>query len=74
MHDYDLISQTYTISTIRPEQEKGLLAAIDSGVGFAGWHGGMADAFRKSRRTCHRRLDQGSLPHQAHFQAYRLRA
>jgi uncharacterized protein len=48
MRSYDLISQVYTMSTITPEQEKGLLEAIESGVGFAGWHGGMADAFRNS--------------------------
>ena len=32
-----------------------------------GWH-------QQCRRTCHRRLDQGSLPHHAYLQAYRLRA
>ena len=35
-----------TMSTITKEQESGLLAAIKSGVGLAGWHGGMADSFR----------------------------
>ena len=48
MPGYDLISQVYTMSTITPEQEKGLLDAIESGVGFAGWHGGMGDAFRNN--------------------------
>ena len=48
MRSYDLISQVYTMSTITPEQEKGLLDAIESGAGFAGWHGGMADAFRNN--------------------------
>jgi uncharacterized protein len=48
MRSYDLISQVYTMSTITPEQEKGLLEAIEGGVGFAGWHGGMADAFRNN--------------------------
>jgi type 1 glutamine amidotransferase len=28
------------------EQEQGLLAAVEKGVGVAGWHGHMADAFR----------------------------
>ncbi len=46
MHAYDLIVQIMTMSSISREQEAGLLAAIRSGVGFAGWHGGMADAFR----------------------------
>lgn len=48
MGSYDLISQAYTMSSITPEQLKGLLNAIENGVGFGGWHGGMADAFRES--------------------------
>ncbi|MDZ4717107.1 MAG: ThuA domain-containing protein [Roseiflexaceae bacterium] len=48
LHSYSLISQVYTMSTITREQEHGLLEAIKSGVGFAGWHGGMADAFRNN--------------------------
>jgi type 1 glutamine amidotransferase len=32
---------------ITREQCQGLLAAVKSGVGIAGWHGGMGDAFRK---------------------------
>lgn len=43
---YDLINQTVTMSKISKEQEAGLLAAIENGTGFAGWHGGMGDAFR----------------------------
>jgi uncharacterized protein len=48
MRSQDVIVQIYTMSTINAEQERGLLAAIESGVGFAGWHGGMADAFRNN--------------------------
>ena len=48
MHGYDLISQVWTMGTIEPEQEMGLLDAIESGVGYAGWHGGMGDSFRNS--------------------------
>jgi len=44
----DLIVQIYTMSTIKPEQERGLLEAVKSGVGLAGWHGGLADAFRSN--------------------------
>jgi type 1 glutamine amidotransferase len=44
----DLIVPVYTMSTISREQEGGLLAAIRSGVGLGGWHGGMADAFRNN--------------------------
>ncbi len=48
MRSYDLINQTYTMSTITREQEQGLLDCIEQGTGFAGWHGGMADAFRNN--------------------------
>jgi len=36
------------MGTISPEQERGLLDTIKSGVGIAGWHGGMGDAFRNN--------------------------
>jgi uncharacterized protein len=48
MQSQDLIVQVYTMSTITPEQEKALLETIKAGTGFAGWHGGMADAFRNN--------------------------
>lgn len=48
MGSYDLISQSYSMSSITPEQSKGLLTAVENGAGFGGWHGGMADAFRDS--------------------------
>jgi hypothetical protein len=48
MQSLDLIVQVFTMSVITPDQEKALLNAIESGVGFAGWHGGMADAFRNN--------------------------
>ena len=48
MRSLDLIVQVWTMSTISAEQEQGLLAAIEHGSGFAGWHGGMADSFRNS--------------------------
>jgi uncharacterized protein len=48
MRAQDLIVQVYTMSTITPEQEKGLLETIKAGTGYAGWHGGMADAFRNN--------------------------
>ncbi len=44
----NLIVQVWTMGTIAKEQEQALLAAIERGVGFAGWHGGMADSFRNS--------------------------
>jgi type 1 glutamine amidotransferase len=46
MGSFDLVVPVWTMDTITPEQESGLLAAVESGVGIAGWHGGMADSFR----------------------------
>jgi type 1 glutamine amidotransferase len=48
MHALDLIVQVWTMGTITREQENGLLEAIKSGVGFAGWHGGAGDSFRNN--------------------------
>jgi type 1 glutamine amidotransferase len=48
MSNYDLIVPVYTQSEISKDQEKGLLNAVTSGAGLAGWHGGMGDAFRAS--------------------------
>ena len=48
MATYDLITPIWTMSTITKEQERGLLDCIKSGVGLAGWHGGMADSFRNN--------------------------
>jgi uncharacterized protein len=48
MRAQDLIVQVYTMSTITIEQERGLLEAVKAGTGYAGWHGGMADAFRQN--------------------------
>ncbi len=44
----DLIVHIFTMSEIKPEQEKGLEEAIKSGVGLAGWHGGLGDAHRSN--------------------------
>ena len=43
-----VIVPVWTMGTITREQERGLLAAVKSGVGIAGWHGGMADSFRNN--------------------------
>ncbi|HEX4204664.1 MAG TPA: ThuA domain-containing protein [Ktedonobacteraceae bacterium] len=48
MHALDLVVPIWTMGTITAEQEKGLLTAVQSGVGIAGWHGGMGDAFRNN--------------------------
>lgn len=44
----DLIVHVFTMSDIKPEQERNLEEAVKSGVGLAGWHGGLADAHRSS--------------------------
>ena len=44
----DLIVQVYTMASITGAQERGLLEAVKSGVGLAGWHGGLADSFRSN--------------------------
>jgi len=41
-----LIVPCWTMGRISGDQEKGLLNAVRSGVGIAGWHGGMGDSFR----------------------------
>ncbi len=48
MKSLSLVVQVWTMGTITREQEKGLLDAIASGVGFAGWHGGAGDSFRNN--------------------------
>ncbi|MDF2440742.1 MAG: uncharacterized protein JWN98_1726 [Abditibacteriota bacterium] len=42
----DLIVPVWTMGEISNEQFKGLSAAVKSGVGLGGWHGGMCDSFR----------------------------
>lgn len=44
----DLIVPVWTMGEITREQEQGLLDAVKSGVGIAGWHGGMGDSFRNN--------------------------
>jgi type 1 glutamine amidotransferase len=48
MQALDLVVQVYTMSDITGEQLQGLQDAVASGVGLAGWHGGLADSFRQS--------------------------
>ncbi len=48
MRALSLIVPCWTMGEISPEQEKGLLDAVKSGVGIAGWHGGMCDSFRNN--------------------------
>jgi hypothetical protein len=44
----DLIVPEWTMGKITRDQCKGVLAAVEGGVGIAGVHGGMGDSFRES--------------------------
>jgi uncharacterized protein len=46
--DFDLIIQAWTMGTITGPQERALEDAVKSGVGIAGWHGGLGDSFRNN--------------------------
>ncbi len=46
MSALSLVVPVWTMGTITREQSAGLLNAVKSGVGIAGWHGCMADSFR----------------------------
>jgi len=48
MQALSLVVPVWTMGSITGEQESGLLDAIRAGVGIAGWHGGMCDAFRQN--------------------------
>ena len=48
MDSLSLIVPIWTMGVITTEQEQGLLTAVKTGVGIAGWHGGMADSFRNN--------------------------
>ena len=46
MSNTDLIIQHITMSTIKAEESKALQKVVSRGVGLAGCHGGLGDAFR----------------------------
>ena len=46
LRELSLIVPIWTMGTIAPEPLAALVAAVESGVGLAGFHGGMGDAFR----------------------------
>lgn len=48
LNDLDLIVPVWTMGEITPEQMWPVIQAVASGVGIAGCHGGMCDAFRNS--------------------------
>jgi len=70
--DTDLIVQCWTMGTITPDQLAGLAAAVRAGTGFAGWHGGMIDAFRNE--PGYQLLTGGQFVHHPHgFVGYKVR-
>ena len=46
IHDVSLIIPIFTMSKIEPAEVENLTKAVAGGVGLAGHHGGMSDAFR----------------------------
>jgi len=48
IHDLSLIIPIFTMSKIAKEEVENLTKAVRGGVGLAGHHGGMSDAFRES--------------------------
>ncbi len=46
MSSLAVILQNWTTGDLTPEQFGGLSAAVRSGTGLVGWHGGLCDAFR----------------------------
>jgi uncharacterized protein len=46
MQDLDLFVPCISMGEISSEQAAALIAAVKGGVGIAGWHGGLCDAFR----------------------------
>ena len=50
MNSLSLVVPIWTMGRISDEQEAGLLNAVQSGAGLAGWHGGTGDAFRQNTK------------------------
>ena len=46
MSSLSLVVPIWTMASIEPEQKQGLMEAVYGGVGLAGFHGGLIDAFR----------------------------
>ncbi|KQQ59745.1 hypothetical protein ASF69_11540 [Rhizobium sp. Leaf311] len=47
VHDLSLVVPIVTMSKIEKEEIKNLAAAVENGVGIAGYHGGAGDSFRE---------------------------
>lgn len=50
LRTFDLIVPNWTMGELTGDQESHFIEAIESGVGLAGFHGGMGDAFRAQTR------------------------
>lgn len=48
LRDVAVVIPAWTMGKITSDQCKALCAAVRAGVGIAGWHGGMCDAFREN--------------------------
>ena len=53
MDSVDLVMQVNTMSSIEKDELAGLTQAVLNGTGIAGWHGGIADAYRNSPDYLH---------------------
>ncbi|MCT2587686.1 ThuA domain-containing protein [Actinophytocola gossypii] len=69
---FDLIVQCWSMGQATEAQVAGLSAAVRAGTGFAGWHGGIVDAFRD--RPGYHLLTGGQFVHHAkEFTRYDVR-
>jgi type 1 glutamine amidotransferase len=67
----DLIVPCWTMGTLTGDQEGNLVGAVAGGVGIAGWHGGMGDAFRSN--TTYQFMTGGQfVAHPGNFIDYRV--
>jgi len=48
LRQYAVVIPCWTMGQLTDRQERSLVTAVRQGVGLAGWHGGMGDAFRAS--------------------------
>lgn len=46
LRSFDAVFPCWTLGSLSPEQSEGIQSAVRDGVGLAGCHGGMGDAFR----------------------------
>ncbi|AUG82190.1 hypothetical protein CFP65_7619 [Kitasatospora sp. MMS16-BH015] len=68
----DLVVQCWTMGRLTDGQSAGLRTAVRRGTGFAGWHGGIVDAFRED--TDYQLMTGGQFVyHPAEFVTYEVR-